>query len=90
MEFICYLLLPHIVIGAILGLGERQIVKAAPHFAWILPMTVFAVWIAMLIIGSHNNPNGKGLLFLFLGCPSFLAWGIGLFLGWSGAAGKEK
>jgi len=70
--------------------GEWLIAKAALRSGWVLPVITLVAWIAMLMIGSHNNPNGGDLLFLSVGCPAFLAWGTGLFLGWSGATGKEK
>ena len=88
MDFICYLLLPHIVIGTLLGVGERLITKAAPRFDWVLPGITLVVWIAMLVIGSQNNPGGQAITFVFFGCPALIFWGAGLGLGWSYTAKK--
>lgn len=88
MELICYFLLPHIVIGILLGVGERLIVKAAPWFEWVLPIVALAGWIAMLVMGAQNNPGGQAITFVFFGCPALLFWGTGLGIGWSSATKK--
>ena len=59
MELICYFLLPHIVIGILLGVGERLIVKAAPWFEWVLPIVALAGWIAMLVMGCGGLPDAE-------------------------------
>lgn len=88
MDIIGSLLLPHIVIGILLGIGEWLIAKAFPRFDWVLPVLTLAVWIAMLAVGCHNNPNGKGIIFVFFGCPALIFWGAGLGMGWSYTAKK--
>lgn len=88
MDFICYLLMPHVVIGALLGVGERLITKAFPRFDWALPVIALAGWITMLVVGSQNNPGGQGITFVFFGCPALIFWGTGLGIGWSSTAKK--
>ena len=82
MGLIFRLLLPHVVIGVLLGIGQYWITKKIPRFSLALPAIAFMAWIALLAIGSYNNQEGGGLLFLFFGCPALLFWSLGLSMGW--------
>ena len=82
MELICCLLLPHVVIGGLLGVGEYWITKKIPRISWILPVIALVAWIAMLAIGSQNDPGGQAIIFVFFGCPALLFWSMGLSMGW--------
>ena len=88
MEILCYLLLPHVVIGTLLGVGEWLIARSIPRFDWVLPVIALVAWIAMLAVGSRNTPGGEAITFLFFGCPALVFWGTGLGIGWSSTAKK--